>query len=117
VLAVIAYFVGGPQLVMSLFSGGGAAQQGEAPVQPGAPTDEAGNPVGNVLHVGTGLARMMVVTANTCDGPKAYVGLASSYFEDLTTGLKRLDDPTWDTALTSATPPADVSWMSDLVTH
>jgi len=82
-----------------------------------APTDEEGNDVGWVLHVGTGLARMMVVTANTCDGPKAYVGLASSYFEDLTTGLKRLDDPTWDTALTSATPPADVSWMSDLVTH
>jgi len=27
--------------------------------------------VGNVLHVGTGYARLMVVTANTCEGPKA----------------------------------------------
>ena len=80
-----------------------------------APTDEEGNTVGWVLHVGTGYARMMVVTANTCDGPKAYVGLASSYFEDLTTNLMRLDDPTWTTTLTAATPPADVPWMSDLI--
>ena len=80
-----------------------------------APTDEEGNNVGWVLHVGTGYARMMVVTANTCDGPKAYVGLASSYFEDLTTNLMRLDDPTWTTTLTAATPPADVPWMSDLI--
>ena len=79
-----------------------------------APTDEFGNDVGWVLHVGTGYARMMVVTANTCDGPKAYVGLASSYFEDLTTGLKRLDDPTWSSTLTSS-PPADVPWMTDLI--
>jgi len=78
-----------------------------------APVDEQGNPVGWVLHVGTGYARMMVVTANSCDGPKAYVGLASSYFEELTTGLKRLDDTTWgDTLLPAA---ADVPWMSDLI--
>ena len=82
-----------------------------------APTDEAGNPVGNVLHVGTGYARLMVVTANTCTGPKAYVGLASSYFEDTTTGLERLDDPSWKTSLNSAGPPADVPWMSDLVSR
>src|SRR4029078_10916426 len=49
VLAVIAYFVGGPQLVMSLFSGGGTTQQGEAPVDPGAPTDEAGAFAAHVL--------------------------------------------------------------------
>lgn len=71
--------------------------------------------MGWVLHVGTGYARMMVVTANSCDGPKAYVGLASSYFEDLTTGLQRLDDDTWaSTLLSSAT---DVPWMSDLIPH
>jgi uncharacterized protein len=49
VLAVIAYFVGGPQLVMSLFSGGGQGTQTEAPVQPGAPTDEAGAFAAHVL--------------------------------------------------------------------
>ena len=80
-----------------------------------APTDELGADVGWVLHVGTGYARMMVVTANTCEGPKAYVGLASSYFEDLTTGLKRLDDPTWKSMLTGVTPPTDVPWMSNLI--
>lgn len=80
-----------------------------------APTDEDGNDVGWVLHVGTGYARMMVVTANTCEGPKAYVGLASSYFEDLTTGLKRLDDPSWKETLDAAKPPAEVPWMSTLI--
>jgi len=49
VLAVIAYFVGGPQLVMSLFSGGSQGTQTEAPVQPGAPTDEAGSFAAHVL--------------------------------------------------------------------
>jgi hypothetical protein len=82
-----------------------------------APTDEAGDPVGNVLHVGTGYARLMVVTANTCTGPKAYVGLASSYFEDTTTNLKRLDDPSWKALLDGTTRPADVSWMTDLISR
>jgi uncharacterized protein len=49
VLAVIAYFVGGPELVMSLFSGAGSAPQSEAPVEPGAPSDEAGQFVSHVL--------------------------------------------------------------------
>jgi hypothetical protein len=80
-----------------------------------APTDEAGSPVGNVLHVGTGSPRLMVVTAKTCDGPKAYVGLASSYYEDVTANLERLDDPTWSTMLTATPPPAETPWMSDVV--
>jgi uncharacterized protein len=49
VLAVIAYFVGGPQLVMSLFSGAGSAPTSEAPVEAGAPADEAGQFVSHVL--------------------------------------------------------------------
>jgi hypothetical protein len=80
-----------------------------------APTDEAGTPVGNVLHVGTGYARLMVVTASTCEGPKAYAGLASSYFEHTTTNLKRLDDPSWRTQLDATPAPSDVAWMTDLV--
>lgn len=79
-----------------------------------APTDEAGNLVGNVLHVGTGYARLMVVTANTCEGPKAYVGLASSYFEHLTEGLQRLDDPTWATMLDKM-PPENVPWLAPFI--
>ncbi|MEO5768857.1 MAG: DUF3160 domain-containing protein, partial [Polyangia bacterium] len=89
------------------------------------PKDERGNDVGRVLHVGTGYARMMVVTANTCTGPRAYVGLASSYFEEITERYKRLDDLTWTARFGSKgafgwndngfTPAADVPWMLDLI--
>ena len=78
------------------------------------PTDEAGNPVGRVLHVGTGHPRLMVVTVDTCAGPRAYAGLASSYFETTTENFDRLDDIRWSASIASATP-ADVPWMSDLV--
>jgi len=49
VIAVIAYFVGGPQLVAQLFSGAGSAPQSEAPVEAGAPGDESGQFVAHVL--------------------------------------------------------------------
>jgi len=61
------------------------------------PTDETGAPVGNVLHVGTGFARLMVLTVESCGGPRAYAGLASSYHEVTTTGFKRLTDDDWAT--------------------
>jgi hypothetical protein len=78
------------------------------------PTDEVGNEVGRVLHVGTGLPRLMVVTVETCDGPRAYAGLASSYFEKITEDYERLDDESWEKDVVIAHPP-DVPWMSDLV--
>ncbi len=76
------------------------------------PTDAAGNTVGNVLHVGTGEPRLMVVVVDTCSGPHVYAGLASSYYEVTTANFQRLDDPTWTTMV--QTEP-DVPWMSDLV--
>jgi hypothetical protein len=79
------------------------------------PTDEAGNPVGKVLHVGTGRARFMVMTADTCTGARAYAGLASSYYERITQNFNRLDDPTWVNEFASSTPPADVAWVQDLI--
>jgi hypothetical protein len=79
------------------------------------PTDEVGNPVGKVLHVGTGMPRTMVVTVDGCDGgAKTYVGLASAYFEKTTQSFERLSDEPWSKALLGATP-ADVAWMKDLV--
>jgi hypothetical protein len=78
------------------------------------PTDEQGSPVGHVLHVGTGMPRLMVVTAENCSGPRAYVGLVSAYFERVTDDFKRLTDEEWSTELLGQTP-ADVPWMSDLV--
>ncbi|XYI02414.1 DUF3160 domain-containing protein [Sorangium sp. So ce1128] len=80
------------------------------------PTDEGGAPVGRVLHVGTGLPRLMVVTADPCGGaPRAFVGLASSYFEAVTEGFERMDDRQWAGAVLGTTP--DVPWMSDLVSR
>ena len=76
------------------------------------PTDEAGNFVGHVLHVGTGLPRVLVVVAEGCSGPRAYAGLASSYREKTTNDFERLDDPTW-AAEWRGEP--EVPWMQDLV--
>ncbi len=80
------------------------------------PTDEVGNPVGRVLHVGTGLPRLMVVTADPCGTPQAYVGVASSYFEQVTENFQRKTDEEWQKDIQAVTP-ADVPWMSDLVSR
>lgn len=49
----------------------------------------------SVLHVGTGLPRPMVVSVDTCVGPRAYVGVVSAYHEHLAQGLVRLTDSEW----------------------
>ena len=77
------------------------------------PTDEGGTPVGKVLHVGTGDARLMVVVAETCSGPRAYAGLASSYYEHITSDFERFDDQTWETMVRDE---PEVPWMTELVT-
>jgi DUF971 family protein len=74
-------------------------------------TDPGGNRPAKVLHVGTGLPRLLVVTANTCEGPRAYVGVASAYHEVIT-GLDRLTDSTWAPMANSA---ADVPWMTPIL--
>jgi hypothetical protein len=78
------------------------------------PTDEGGAPVGRVLHVGTGRPRLMVLTAETCNGPRAYAGLVSSYYEHVTENYDRLTDKRWSAIVDSARPP-EVRWMQDLV--
>lgn len=77
------------------------------------PSDEAGNPVGRVLHVGTGLPRTMVVTLETCNGPRAYVGLVSSFYTKITKDFKRYNDEEWSEELMS-TDPEDPTWMKDI---
>ena len=70
-----------------------------------APTDEYGDPVGWVLHVGTGPVNMAVVVAPGEDGnATAFIGPVMSYYEDLQTGFNRLTDEEWQTAYDS--PPA-----------
>ncbi|WP_437731630.1 DUF3160 domain-containing protein [Sorangium sp. So ce1335] len=80
------------------------------------PTDEVGTPVGRVLHVGTGLPRLMVVTADPCGTPRAFVGLASSYFEKITEDFERMTDEEWAGSI-KETRPDDVAWMKDLVSR
>ncbi|MBN1606849.1 MAG: DUF3160 domain-containing protein [Polyangiaceae bacterium] len=76
------------------------------------PTDEAGNDVGRILHVGTGTPRLMVVTVDTCDGPRAYAGLASSYGEHITEDWERMNDQEWASFISRGFP--DAAWMSEV---
>jgi hypothetical protein len=78
------------------------------------PADEFGNIVGKVLHVGTGLPRLMTMTVDTCVGPRAYVGLAYAYHEKVTDDFERLTDEAWAAELMS-TPPADVGWAAPFI--
>ncbi len=61
-----------------------------------APTDPSGDPVGWVLHVGTGPLNLAVIVAPLADGtPSAFIGPVSSYYEYLAINFKRLTDEEW----------------------
>ncbi len=68
----------------------------------------------SVLHVATGLPRAMVVTVDTCVGPRAYVGPVFAYHEQAPEGLDRITDSEWNMQI-EAERPGDVRWMSDLI--
>jgi hypothetical protein len=78
------------------------------------PTDEAGNEVGRVLHVGTAMPRAFVATLDTCDGPKAYVGIALGYHERVTEHFERLTDDQWTDSIYQAAP-AEVPWLAPVL--
>ena len=78
------------------------------------PTDAGGNVVGRVLHVGTGNPRLMVLSVDSCQGPRAYAGVVSAYFEQITDNFNRMTDQEWSAQIKAATPD-DVPWMQDLV--
>ena len=67
-----------------------------------------------VLHVGTALPRLMVLTVDSCNGPRAYVGPVFSCHEKLVEGLNRMTDSEWASELEVADPP-DVPWMAPIV--
>ncbi len=79
-----------------------------------APTDEAGNPVGWVLHGGTGRPMLMVFTLEDCSGVRAYIGPVSSYHPVLTTNFQRLTDSGWGEQVMQGTP-ARASWADSFV--
>lgn len=68
-----------------------------------APTDEAGNAVGWVLHVGTGNVNMAVVTANHPNvGMATFIGPVMSAYEYVSTGFHRLTDEEWTESFSQA---------------
>jgi hypothetical protein len=77
------------------------------------PTDAGGADVGRILHVGTGMPRLMVVTAETCQGARAYAGLAFAYGERITENWERLNDDEWEEQIADTFP--DVPWMSSVL--
>jgi hypothetical protein len=79
------------------------------------PTDELGNPVGKVLHVGTGRPRTLTVIAQGCNGPRAYLGLVSSYYEVTTEQYKRLNDVEWAKQVVASPAPPEPQWMKPLL--
>lgn len=64
----------------------------------------------SVLHVGTGDPRLMVMTVDTCQGPRAYAGAVFAYHEHLADGFTRLTDEEWATKLGND-PPVEVPWL------
>jgi hypothetical protein len=83
-----------------------------------APTDEMGDPVGWVLHGGTGPVNLALVVAALPGGvPTAFVGPVSSYYEVTTTNFKRLTDQEWTTAYAvapSGKPTLTLLYASDV---
>jgi hypothetical protein len=69
----------------------------------------------SVLHVGTGMPRMMVVTVDSCQGPRAYAGVVSTYSEVLEEGLNRLTDEDWKQRLNQGNAPPSVPWLAPVL--
>jgi hypothetical protein len=67
----------------------------------------------SVLHVGTGLPRLMVMTVDSCQGPRAYAGVVSAYHEVLEDGLTRLTDEEWKTRVYGELPVAP--WLAPVL--
>jgi len=71
-----------------------------------APTDAGGNPVGWVIHAGTGKVNLGIIIApSQYGGQTAYVGPMMSYYEYTTTNFKRLTDEEWADMITNGEYP------------
>jgi hypothetical protein len=77
-------------------------------------TDEVGNPVGKILHVATGRPQPFIVNIQTCDGPRAFRGYVSSYFERVTSHFERLTDEDWSSEYYRKPSPPPPSWLNDI---
>ncbi len=83
----------------SLFIGESAVTEVEVVVADvhTAPSDAAGNPVGWVMHIGTGPIDLAVINFDVPGvGPVAFTGPVMSYYEHVSTNFKRLTDQEWE---------------------
>ena len=72
------------------------------------PTDESGNVVGKVLHVGVGKVNIGVfIVESPSSGfeKMAYVGPVMSYYQKVTDNFKRLTDSEWADMINNGTAP------------
>jgi hypothetical protein len=69
----------------------------------------------SVLHVGVGLPRAIVLTVDSCTGPRAYAGYVSAFHQDLASGLVRYTDDEWKARLASTAPAPDPAFMAPLL--
>lgn len=71
------------------------------------PTDEWGNPIGWVLHAGTGPVNLGVFSVENPSGETiTYAGPVSSYYEYTAAGFQRLDDQEWVSMMNTNKPAA-----------
>ncbi len=78
------------------------------------PTDEVGNPVGHVLHVGTGMINLGVFLAKTTypgQPQVAFVGPTMSYYDTVTSDFVRLTDEDWKERVESNQLPRRPDWV------
>lgn len=69
----------------------------------------------SVLHVGTGYPRLMVMSVDSCSGPRAYIGPVFAYKEHLIEEIERLTDEEWNELLRAPAPPPDPAWLQPVV--
>ena len=78
-----------------------------------APTDAAGNPVGWVLHVGTGSVNMgFAIAPSQQGGLIVYTGAMMSYYEHVTTNFKRMTDKEWEKSIWPSVPYPRPDWVN-----
>ena len=79
-------------------------------------TDEFGNVVGNILHVGTGWLNLGVFLIDSPFpdmGPTAFVGPVMSYYETVTKNFERLTDQKWiDLQMKTDALPSRPDWVN-----
>ena len=79
------------------------------------PTDEFGNEVGRILHVGVGEINLGVFLADSPSDnykPMCFVGPVMSYYEKITENFDRLTDKRWTDLVVSGNLPQRPDWVN-----